>query len=290
MEIRVLEYFLAVAKEQSFLRGAEALGLSQPTLSRQIADMEKELGKTLFTRGKKGVELTEDGLILRKRAEEIMELVKKTKAEVRQKGIITGEINIGCAETDAFREVVTHVIAMQREYPNVRFNFISGDTTDICGKIDAGIYDFGVICGEANPDKYDYITLKGVDFFGVLMRRDDPLASKEFLAPKELWHRPLILSRRALASGEMASILQRKTELLNIVATYNLLFNVSLMVSEGLGYGIGYERLIYTSGDSDLTFVPIRPNRAIAVTFVWKKDGYLSKACELFLSKFRGEN
>lgn len=284
MELRVLQYFLAVTREQSISGAAESLHLSQPTLSRQLKEMEKELGKQLFIRGNRSVTLTDEGMILRKRAEEIMELVKKAEDEISLSDeAVAGDITIGAGETEGIRLLAKAARKVQLEYPMVHFHIISGDRVTVTEDMDNGLIDFGLLFGEINTSKYEYIKIPYNDSFGVLMRRDSPLAKKESLTPNDLLNQPLILSRQMLHDSDFRRLFNCDTEKLNITATYNLLFNGSLMVEEGMGYAICLDKIINVSGESNLCFRPIKPQTKTGMSLVWKKYQVFTKAAEKFL-------
>lgn len=285
MELRVLRYFLAVAQEESISAAAEYLHLTQPTLSRQLMDLEEELGKKLFIRGGRRLTLTEDGLLLRKRASEIIDLVEKTQAEVMESGeTIAGDIAIGCGETDALHLLARSAKALQERYPGIHYHISSGDNLDVTERLERGLIDFGLMVGTA-PDKYDSIRLPAKDVWGVLMPKDHPLAAKAEICPEDLKDQPLILSRH---SGPGLSRWMR-TDLsqLNVTATYSLLYNASLMVREGLGLALGLDKLINTTGDSQLCFRPLTPRLELDLYIVWKKYQVFSKASEKFLQQLQ---
>jgi len=245
MELRVLQYFLAVTREQSISKAAESLHLTQPTLSRQLKELEEELGKQLLIRGNRRVTLTEEGMILRKRAEEVIELVRKAEDEISLSGEnIAGDIMIGAGETDGVRFLTKAARAVQKDYPFVHFHIISGDKITVTESMDKGLIDFGLFVGEIDTAKYEYINLPYKDTWGVLMRCDSPLAEKKTITPEDLWDKPLIISRQAFHSSELQKYLQCQTDKLNIVGTYNLLFNGSLMVYDGMGYALCLNNII----------------------------------------------
>ncbi len=287
MELRVLQYFLAIAREQSIVRAAESLHLSQPTLSTQIKAMEEELGKKLLIRGTKGsrkVTLTEEGMILRKRAEEIMNLVQKTQKEISLSNqIIVGDVYIGTGETDAVRFVAKAARELHKTYPGIHYHISSGNSEFVLEQLEKGLIDFGIVFGSVNHAKCNSIPLPYKDIWGVLMRKDSPLAQKREVLPEDLWDKPLIISRQYSAE----SWLKRELSELEIVATYNLLFNASLMVEEGLGYAIGFDKIINTSGNSMLCFRPLSPKREEGMSIVWKKYQVFSKASEKFMEKMK---
>lgn len=288
MEFRVLQYFLAVTREQSISGAAKALHLSQPTLSRQLKDMEEELGKPLFIRSNRKITLTEEGRILRKRAEEITELVRKARDEIAlSEETIAGDISIGAGETDGVRCLAKAARDLQSAYPLVHFHIVSGDKTTVLEDLDKGLIDFALLFGEIDDSRYDSLKLPCTDAFGVLMRRDDPLAAKDVVTPEDLRDKPLIVSRQSLRDANLSQLLGCDEEQLNIAATYNLLFNGSLMVDEGMGYAISFDKIINVSGDSSLCFKPLSHRLEISMSLVWKKYPIFTKAAETFLLYMR---
>lgn len=288
VELRVLQYFLAVTREQSILGAAESLHLSQPTLSRQLKDMEEELGKQLFIRSNRKITLTEEGMILRKRAEEIMELVRKTKDEITMSDqIIAGDIHIGAGETEGIRFLVKAAQSLRAEYPLVHFHIISGDKVTVTEDLDRGLLDFGLLFGEIDLSKYDSLKVPAADRFGVLMRQDDPLAAKALIQPEDLWEKPLIVSRQSVHDNNLPDLLHCSQEKVNIAATYNLLFNGSIMVEEGMGYAICLDHIINVSGNSSLCFRPLAGSFDLPMHIVWKKYQIFTKAADQFLQAMR---
>lgn len=285
MEIRVLEYFLAVAREQSFSKAANTLHLTQPTLSRQLKELEEELGKQLFIRSSKKLSLTDDGMILRKRAEEIIELVRKTESEINNNDEqLSGDIYIGAGETDAVRILAKCFKTMISEHPDLHLHIESGDGIDVLYKLDKGLVDLALILGSIDTSKYDYIDLPVYDTWGVLMRKDSALAAKEYITVDDLADEPLIISRQALHKKEINKWFDNRTDNLNIIATYNLAYNASLMAEENLGYVLTLDKLINTA-DSNLKFAPLYPQTTIDIKLVWKKYQINSKAVERFVKK-----
>ncbi len=291
MELRVLQYFLAIAREQSIIRAAESLHLSQPTLSTQMKNLEEELGKQLLIRGTKGsrkVTLTEEGMILRKRAEEILDLVKKTEKEVTlANDIIVGDIYIGTGETDAVRILAKAAKSLQDTSPGIQFHISSGNSTFVKERLDKGLLDFGIVFGAVDLTKYNALKLLAKDVWGVLMRKDSPLAAKEAVSPEDLWDKPLIISQQEEKGGIVTQWLERQMSDLNIVATYNLIFNASLLVDEGLGYAICFDKIINTTGTSSLCFRPLVPMLEQEMSVIWKKYQVFSKPAEKFIEVLR---
>lgn len=290
MELRVLQYFLAVAREQSISGAAEFLHLSQPTLSRQLRELEDELGKQLFLRGSRQITLTEEGRLLRRRAEEILTLVQKTESEISMDGAaVAGDIHIGSAETQNVRIVARTAERLQQACPHIHYHFSSSDICATLDQLDQGLIDFGIVVEAFDTSKYDFIPLPVQESWCVLLRRDSPLAQKDAVTPEDLWNQPLILSRQSLKNGKLLRWLGRRESSLNIVATYSLLYNASLLVEEGLGYAVGFERLINTTGDSVLCSRPLRPALQTPVSMIWKKYQVFSRASGKFLKMLQEE-
>lgn len=285
MEFRVLQYFLAIAREETISGAAEFLHITQPTLSRQMKELEEEFGKQLFIRGNRKITLTEDGMLLRKRAEEIIDLVEKTEMEMLSSDhTLSGDIHIGSGETIGIRPIIQAIEKIQKEYPLIKFHLFSGNGDDVCDKLDKGLIDFGLLVGSSQLSKYETLLLPNKDHAGVLMRKDSDLSKKEFITPDDLRNKPLILSRQDLKTNSIAKWFHQSIEDLNVIATYNLIYNASLLVEETGGYLIGLKGLINTSGDSPLCFIPLYPEVEIDLAFVWKKHQILSKASKLFLN------
>ena len=287
MELRVLQYFLAVAKEQNISAAAQSLHLTQPTLSRQLKELEEQLGKQLMIRGNRKITLTEEGMLLRKRAEEILDLVGRTEKEVMQSGdTISGDIYIGTGETDGMRQIAKTANILQQSYPNIHFHIVSGDAMDVCERLDKGLLDFGILLGDIDKVKYNYIELPMKDTWGVLMCCNSPLAKKKYISPEDLWDKPLILSRQVDNKSDLYRWLKKEPNELYTVATYNLIYNASLMVDEGMGYAFALDKLINTTG-STLCFRPLKPQLKLGMYLVWKKYQTFSKAAELFLENLQ---
>ena len=288
MELRVLQYFLAVTREQSISGAAEALHLSQPTLSRQLREMEEELGKQLIIRGNRRITLTEEGIILRKRAEEIMELVRKTENEITlSNNYIAGDITVGAGETDGVRFLTKTAKSLQEEFPDIHFHIISGDSVSVLENLDRGLIDFGLVFGEVDTSKYNMLKVPYKDTWGVLMRHDADLAEKEVITSEDLQDKPLILSRQRSSRSSLIKWLGKRYEDLNIVGTYNLLFNGSLMVKDGMGYALCFDKIIHITEHSSLCFRPLMPELSEEMHIIWKKYQIFPKAAEKFLQKMR---
>lgn len=290
MDIRVLQYFLAVAREESITKAAERLNMTQPPLSRQLKDLEDELGKQLLIRGSKKITLTEDGMLLRKRAEELVDLMEKTKAELTSPNEnINGDIHIGCGETESISFFAQAAWDLQQKHPLIHYHIYSGDAERVMERLDKGLIDFGLLVGPVDINKYDYMRLPLKDTWGVLMRKDSPLAEKESIIAEDLWSKPLIISHQTSGNSEMFSWLKTDVSKLNIVATYDLVYNASLFVKKGLGYVITLDKLINTTGDSALCFRPLYPALEAGLCIVWKKYQVFSRASNAFLNQLKKE-
>lgn len=291
MEIRVLKYFLAVAREENITAAAESLHITQPTLSKQLMELENELGKKLLIRGKRKITLTEDGILLRKRAREIVDLIEKTQAELKnlENESISGDIYIGAGETEGMKIIARVSSKLQKKYPNIHYHLFSGNGEDVMEKLDKGLIDFGVLIEPNDIKKYGYINLPIYDTWGLLMRKDSPLSQNDYIKPKDLMDIPLLCSRQALANNEFSIWFGNNTEKLNVVATYNLIYNASLFVEEGFGYALTLDKLINLTDDSNLCFKPIVPNLKANLVMVWKKYQVFSKATQKFLEELQNE-
>lgn len=291
MELRTLKYFLTVAKEENITSAAEILHMTQPTLSRQIMDLEKELGKPLFTRTNRKTILTEDGLHLRKRAEEIISLVERTTSEFQSTDeTIYGEIHIGAGETDAMRLIANTIKRIQQQHPMIKYRLYSGHTDDVVERLEHGLLDFGLLFEPVNKEKYNYIPVPVSDTLGILMRKDSPFAVLDAITRNELTQMPLLSSARlSFLQSILSEWLGTDLERLNLVASYNLIYNASLIVEAGIGNAICIDKLINTTGQSNLCFRPLKPHVSLKMVLVWKKHPFFSKACELFLSEVQKE-
>lgn len=286
MDIRVLRYFLAVTREESISGAAESLHMTQPTLSRQLMDLEEEIGKKLLIRGNRRITLTEEGLLLRKRATEILDLVEKTEAELMAPDeVVSGDVYIGGGETDAMRLIARIAKDLQKTCPNIRYHLYSGNADDVTERLDKGLLDFGILIEPADMKKYDYIRIPAVDTWGLLMPRDCPLASRSAIYPEDLLNLPLITSRQTMVGNALSGWLGKDFEKLNIVATYNLVYNAALMAEEGLGYVLTLDKLVNTSESSNLCFRPLKPRMEAHLNIVWKKYQVFSGAADRFLSQ-----
>jgi DNA-binding transcriptional LysR family regulator len=285
LETRVLRYFLAVAQEGSVTRAARALHLTQPTLSRQIRELEEELGQTLFSRGGRELSLTREGLLLRQRAEEIVGLAEITEKEFRSLGekTVSGDLSLGCGESKALSFVTDALKVLQDEHPLIIPHFFSGNGEIVMDRLDKGLLDFAVLMGAENTERYYSLPLPNHDTWGLLMDKDDPMAQKKAITAEDLLDIPLILSSQSLSRDELSGWLGFPMSRLHIAATYTLLFNGSLMVRSGLGYALCFDHIAPSGKDSPFAFRPLTS----PLSLVWKKHQILSAPAEAFLAKIR---
>lgn len=288
MELRVLRYFLAVAREGSITAAADSLHVTQPTLSRQLKDLEQALGKKLFIRSSHSIILTDEGLILRQRAEEIVNMVSKLEAEfTAMEDTVSGDVYIGGGETKVMKQIASVVKEVQLKYPNIRYHLYSGNEEDVTDRLDKGLLDFCLLIQPADLSKYNYINIPDKDVWGVVMRKDSPLAVKATIQSADLLNVPLICSRQAIqqsySKNEFADWFGEDFEKLNVVTTYNLAFNAAIMVEEGIGYAITLDKIVNTSSDSNLCFRPLNPKLESGLNIVWKKHHVFSTAASVFL-------
>lgn len=287
MEIRVLRYFLAIAREENMTRAAKYLHVTQPTLSKQIKQLEEEIGKKLFIRSNYSIKLTDEGLLLRKRAEDILSMVDKTMEEFQALDDITGgDIYIGAAESESFSYFATVAKDLQLQYPNVKFHLYSGNTEVIAERLDRGLLDFAIIVQEVDLSKYNYIKIPTSDTWGVIMRKDSPLAKKEYISIEDLIDLPLIVSRQGITE-DYPKLFKEKLDQLHIVATFDLIYNASIMVKEGFGYALSFDKIVDTSENSELCFRVLKPELKTNMYIIWKKYQVFTPIAEKLLSKMQ---
>lgn len=292
MELRVLRYFLAVAREGSFTKASNVLHVTQPALSKQIMDLEGELDCKLFVRGSHSVRLTEDGFLLKRRAEEILEIEERTISEfTRNRSDVSGEIYIGAGETNGIKAVAEVAKQLREKYPAITFDFHSGNAEDIMERLDKGLLDFGLIIQPADISKYGSVILPNKDTWGIIMNRESELASKKAIKREDLRGKPLIISkqisRRESARGGLLKWFGPDIGRYNIVARYNLLYNASVMAEKGIGYVVGLDKIVDTSLNSALCFRPLIPKLESEMGIIWKKGRLFSTPAKLFLNKIR---
>ena len=287
MEIRVLRYFLETAREGNMTRAAERLFISQPTMSKQLKELENELGAKLFIRSNYSIRLTEAGLLLRDRAEDILSLVAKTEAEFKSlEETNSGDIFVGAPESEAMSLFAEAVHTLQKNYPRIRCNIYSGNLSDVCERLDKGLLDFAIVMSYVDLSKYNYLELPMKDTWGILMRKDDPLTGKSSFAASDLDKLPLICSRQWI-DQESPRWLGAAAKDMNIVATYNLVFNGSVMVRAGMGYAVVLDKLVNTGEDSDLTFIPLSGVPQTEMYVIWRKYQTFTPIAYLLLQELK---
>lgn len=292
MEIRVLRYFLAVAREGSITKAANYLHLTQPTLSRQLQDLERKLGQKLLLRSQHSVSLTSEGHILRQRAEEIIDMVDKTEQEFHSiKDVIAGTVYIGSGESHTIKFITDIIKDIQKQYSEIKFDLVSGNAEDLIEKLDKGLLDFAVLIEPINISKFDYMTLPEKDRWGVIMKKDSPLAKLDNIKYDNLKDLPLIFSKQVQRQNPSDSDFMKwfngSFDNFNIAATYNLIYNAGLMAESGVGYVVGLDNLLNTMNNSNLTFRPLYPTLESALNIVWKKGQIFSPASKVFLEKLK---
>lgn len=287
MELRVLRYFVEAAREESMTGAAQKLHVTQPTLSKQIKELEQELGQKLFTRGNYHIHLTPEGEILYKRALDILEMVDLTTNEFASMNEFNGgDIYIGCAESEGIALLAKAAGKLRKEYENLHFHLYSGNAETVCERLDKGLLDFAVVVQNIDLSKYAHLDLPVEDTWGLIMRKDSPMVSRTTIPVEKLTELPLIVSRQG-ATSEMPEWLKRNYDRLNIVATYDLIFNASILVREGLGYALGFDKLVNTGTESILCFRPIVPTISSPMRLIWRKEQQFSRAAQLFLEEVK---
>ena len=272
MEIRTLRYFLETAREGNMTRAAERLFVSQPTMSKQLKELESELGTKLFIRSNYSIKLTEAGMLLKKRAEDILSLVDKTEAEFKSLDELnSGDIYIGAPESESMMLFADAVSSFQKDHPGMRCNIYSGNMEDVCDRLDKGLLDFAIVMSSVDISKYNYIEMPTRDSWVLLMRKDDPLAADDSLTVADLKGLPLICSRQWI-DQELPKWFDIQPDDLNIAATYNLAFNGAVLSKAGVGYTITLNKLIDTGESSGLTSRPISDVPETSMYVIWRKS------------------
>ncbi len=283
MEIRTLRYFLAVAREENMTRAAEQLHVTQPTLSKTLKALEDELGKKLFTRRSFSIRLTEEGVLLRNRAEDLVGMADKiTREFVTLDDITGGDIYLGLAESYQIRLLARAIREFRKQYPELHYHITSGDTEQVTEKLDKGLLDFAVLAEKPDTDKYDFLVFPQADVWGLVFSADDPLARKETILADDLIGLPLFCSEQSWRNDIPRWCGERMREL-HLEGSFRLSYNGSLFALEGLGYLLTFEHLIDTSRDSGLVFRPLSPRLENKLYLIWKKYQTPSPIAERFL-------
>ncbi len=282
MELRVLQYFLVAAREENITKAAALLHITQPTLSRQLMQMEEELGVKLFRRGKHNVMLTEDGMLLRRRAQEIVDLAEKAAKELKHGGeTVSGEISIGCGETRNMSPLSQMIASFRQKYPDVSFHIYTAIADDVKERLENGTLDMGLLLEPVEISRYQYVRMPLREKWQVLMRRDMQLAEKQKITPDDLAGVPLIMARRQAVRNELENWFGYDKEKLNIVSTCNLShYNQSVMVESGIGVALVME---FSCNQDTLCLRPLDPELESGCVLVWKKNLILSPAMIRFI-------
>ena len=283
MEVRVLNYFLTVARRKSFSKAAEELHITQPTLSRQIRELEEEYHVTLFKRDTRHVELTEDGLLLKKRAEEIVRLVSVTSKELSDSEVLSGDIHIACPESNSMNLIAKVIHRATQEQPYIHFHLHSGNFEYVSDMINSGKAEFGIVVGQIHLEDFDFMPLSVYEHWGIYIPKDDPLSSNEHITPDDVKGLPLIISNQDMISSKFHGWSFLNNEPLNRVATYNLINNGLLLVKNHVGYCIGLENISCVQDDS-ICFKRLYPPLIDQIMVIWKKYHSFSKESRYFLT------
>ena len=286
MEIRVLRYFIEIAREGSMTAAAQVLHVSQSALSKQMKELENELGKKLFRRGSRSVSLTDEGILLRRRAEDILDMVDKTTDEFRSiDDLQGGDVYLGCAESYLISNVAKKIKEFKKRYPLFRYHIISGDRTVVLDRLERGLLDFGVVVEMPNLDHYQYLELPGVDTWGVLMPKNHPLAKKHKICAEDLYGEELICSEQSI-EVDIPRWCGKKADKLNFTGHTNLAYNGSVFVREGLGLMLTFEHLIVPSNENGLIFRPLEPKLENKIYLIWKKYQVFTPIAQRLLDEF----
>lgn len=287
MEIRVLKYFTETAKHKSMTKAAKTLHVTQPTLSRQLKDLEEELGQKLFTRSNYHIHLTPEGELLYKRAMDILDIVDKTTTEFQSMNEFNGgDIHIGCAESYGIIIIAKTLKTLKERYSNIKFHLYSGNFQTVSEKLNHGLLDVAITVQNIDTSNYNFLDLPYTDTWGILMRKDSPLANQTEMKISDILSLPLIISRQGF-SDEMPNELKNMQSKMNVIGTYDLIYNASLFVQQGLGYALCLNHLVDTSSESDLCFIPITPIIVSPMKIIWPNNQLLSQTTELFLSELK---
>ncbi|UIF28992.1 LysR family transcriptional regulator [Levilactobacillus brevis] len=287
MELRVLRYFLMIVQEKNISKASARLHVSQPTVSRQLKELEEELGTTLFERGNRTIQLTTDGEYFANQARQILSLTDKTLANIHQEKDISGSVYVGSAEARSMLTVAQAIGHLNQRHPHVQINLVSMDAADIHQHLTSGVFDFGVVMEPIDKHDYDFIRLPGESRWGLLVKNTDPLARQTTVSLADVAQTRLIVPQQG-GTARIHDLFGFEQADLNVVATYNLLYNASLLVSAGVGNALGLDGIINTN-QSDLTFVPLSPRISSGSSFVWLKGQRLSAAAQALLAQLQDE-
>lgn len=287
MEFRLLKYFLMVAREENITKAANLLHITQPTLSRQLIQLEEELGVTLFQRSKHRIILTEDGMLLRRRANEIISLMEKTQQELTKEcDDLVGEISIGCGETQNMSYLFQKIKEFHKVHPLVKFHIHSTTADEIKERIENGLLDMGLVTEPVDISKYNFFRLPQKEQWGILVHEKHRLAQKTFITPDDLINEPLIIAKRTAVQNELINWFNNSSEKLNIVATYNLILNAANMVKHQIGVALCFN-LNFDNLYQDLRFIPLFPEIKTGAVLIWKKNHIYSQTMSHFIKSIK---
>ena len=286
MEINILRNFMEVAREGNITAAAETLHIAQPTLSIQIKHLEEELGRKLFIRHSKRVSLTEEGMLLRDRASDILAMVDKTEAEFQEMNVLKGgDVRIGCAESWLISYLADKMKMLKEKYPLFRFHLTSGDTDIVVDRLDRGLLDFAFIVEPPQLEKYNYVEIPGEDTWGAIMREDNPLAGKDKITVDDLVGQELICSEQSI-KADLPRWCKDKVDSLTFIGTCNLAYNGVRCVEEGVGILLGFEHLSDSGINVPLCFRPLEPGLTTKMYLIWKKYQVFTPIAQEFLNVF----
>ena len=281
MEIRILKYFLMAAREENITKAASLLHITQPTLSRQLMQLEEELGVTLFTRSNHRIILTDDGMLLKRRAQELVSLAEKTKMEfLHDENTLAGEIAIGCGETRSMNRLAELMADFRSRYPLVRFEIYSGNVDNIKERMERGLLDLGLFVEPVDVGKYEFLRMPVKETWGILVREDSHLAEMDAVRAEDLVRMPLLAASREMVQNELANWFWDYACQMEIAVTYNLVYNASIMVKKGIGAALCLE---LDSSYDGVKFVPLSPQLKIGSVLAWKRNQMFSSSTSAFI-------
>ncbi|MGY3765067.1 LysR family transcriptional regulator [Vagococcus vulneris] len=288
MELRLIEYFLAVVEQQSITKAADKLHISQPALSKQIKLLEESLNVKLFHRGNRQIHLTSEGRYLASKGKDILDLVSKTTNNLQAHSDLVGEISIGAGETKSIKLIAKAINHLRAAFPLITIKLYSGNADDVIEKLDNGLIDFALTIDPVNKQHYSFIPLMTTDLWGIITKRNSTLGKKEEITSSDLLNEPLLISSQSLVQNNLSEWLGLNINHLNIVGTYNLLYNAAQLTSQNTAHTLCIDGIINTE-NSDIIFIPLYPEVRVPLNVIWKKNGQLSKPCELFLDYLANE-
>ena len=287
MEIKSLRYFLAVAREENMTKAADMLHVTQPTLSKTLKSLEDELGKKLFTRHSFSISLTDEGMLLRDRAEDLIAMADRIEQEfITLDDITGGDIYFGLAESYHIKYLAREIRILKSRYPGFTYHITSGDTEQVTEKLDKGLLDFAVLCEKPNTAKYDYVRFPEADIWGAVMPTDHPLAMKKSIKVKDLIGQPLFCSEQSW-NNEIPAWAGDDFERLHLEGSFRLSYNGSLFAQEGLGILLTFKHLVECSEENGLVFRPLSPKQTSELYLIWHKFPSFTPIAEKFLAQIK---